>query len=454
MTAVTHKINLALFFIYTLAIASAAFGDSLPKTTITHEGIDFFASGERLVLNAVMRDEGAITEARCYFKTNLEKNYLYVSMGNQSGDNYQCILPALNAEAQILEYFFLIVNKNGQVIRSVPYKVTETQKNFTPQERSPVDTSLQLYVYSELEVINLHDTAIIDDETTLLSTGNVRRFYGLRAGVYAEESIPQYLPVMPGYFGGFQLGRSGRTMRPIKGFALLTYETPNIEPPAEAEQKDGGKQEKTTEPPDIAGENWTGYFSRTDMESKQYLTASITQSGSQVTIVTTKTGLGHYFSGIMNSSGDMLLYDHFDGEDWSTHNGPATSTKIKIYDYLWPPEAGQPQPPLNKIILYRPPLPPSEVTASRGTYLNKIAVSWNASSGTAFYTVYACGSPVDTGCTSLAQVTATAFDDTRKINGVIYYRIKACNEFLCSELSQFAPGYQRISIIPMLLLLQ
>jgi hypothetical protein len=114
---------------------------------------------------------------------------------------------------------------------------------------------------------------------------------------------------------------------------------------------------------------------------KTPLTATIYCDGTRVTIITSKSGIAHYLAGSINSNGDMLVYDRYDGEAWTTHFGPATSTKIYLYDYAWPPVAGEPEPPLNKLKLTRPPVTPDGVTATDGTIFDAIVVSWNLQTG-------------------------------------------------------------------------
>ncbi len=449
-----------------MGISSTVHAELLPDTTIKHEAIPSFTADERVVIDVQVNDSEEITAARCYFRTDLDKRYLYVSMEYLGENNYQCFLPALSPGAQTVEYFFLIVNGSGQLIRSTPYLTSEA--GTTEQQPAAVSSGV-LNIYSELGDTEIGNTSIIDTQIHLMATPHSNQLYGLRAGVYEQIDIPESFGVMPGYFGGFILNPADNTIQPVKGFApnmkphtmgktsaatTLSDDTglQATSPQAEIVQKDTGTGRSSSDQVNIAGDDWVGYFNRTDTSYKLYLTASVSQNGSQVSITTTKSGLGHHLSGIMNVYGDMLLYDSYDGEDWTTHHGPARSTHIRIYDYAWPFEDGQPIPPLNRIILSRPPLPPTGVTASDGTFIEKVAVNWNFSDGAGSYLIYSCSSISIDDCQLLENIDTNNYDDTRGLAGKTYYRVQACDD-LCSEFSDYDTGFIGATLAPILYLL-
>jgi hypothetical protein len=82
--------------------------------------------------------------------------------------------------------------------------------------------------------------------------------------------------------------------------------------------------------------------------------------------------------------------------------------------------------------------PPASVTASDGTYFDRVAVSWPAASGATSYEVYRDG-------TLLSAVSGTSYNDTAAVAGTIYgYQIKACNATSCSDLSVANTGYRAV----------
>ncbi|MEA2116832.1 MAG: hypothetical protein U9P36_15820 [Thermodesulfobacteriota bacterium] len=204
-----------------MGISSTVHAGFLPNTTIRHGAIPFFTADERLVIDARIHDSEEISATRCYFRTDLDKNYLYVSMEYLGENNYQCILPALSPGAQTVEYFFLIVNGGGQIIRSTPYLTSEAG---TTEELPAAISSGVLNVYSEMGDTEIGNTSIIDNQIHLMATPHSSQLYGLRAGVYEQIDIPDSFGVMPGYFGGFILNPADNTIQPAKGFA------PNMKP--------------------------------------------------------------------------------------------------------------------------------------------------------------------------------------------------------------------------------
>ncbi len=91
-----------------------------------------------------------------------------------------------------------------------------------------------------------------------------------------------------------------------------------------------------------------------------------------------------------------------------------------------------------------PPAPPGNVTASDGTYTDKVVVTWSASPGTTSYTVYRATSLTRLAKkTTLGTASGTSFNDitaTPKIT--YYYYVKASNTYGTSNFSSYDAGYR------------
>ncbi len=447
--------KLVLLLCCLIATISTVHAGLLPDTTINHQTPAYFTVNERIVLDIQIDDSTGVADARCYFKADLDDIYLYVSMQELTENNAQCVLPAFGPGVETVEYFFLAVNGNGQVIRSTPYLISESGTVVATGEQIAGPASGQLEVFSELGDSRIENSSIIDPRVLLMMTEQLHQLYGLRAGVYNQTDIPDSLGVMQGFFGGFILNPADNTVEPVQGYAPGLKPLTTRQSPAAGIFSEKSTSRAATKSVNIAGNNWTGYFFRSDeSDNKLNLTASISQNGTAVSITTSKSGLGHYLTGTINSYGDMLVYDSYDGEDWSTHYGPASYTQVKIYDYIRQPVAGEPEPPLNAITLYRPPLPPLDVKASDGTFEDRVTVNWNLSAEATYYLVYDCSSESTDDCRLLATINSNNYDDRREIDGKVYYRIKAC-EALCSNYSNYDTGYlaMRATMAPILFLL-
>jgi hypothetical protein len=89
--------------------------------------------------------------------------------------------------------------------------------------------------------------------------------------------------------------------------------------------------------------------------------------------------------------------------------------------------------------------PPTGVSASDGTYINKVRVTWNAASGATSYKVYRATSATGTK-SLLGSPTGTSFNDTTATPGVTYYYwVKACRSSRCSSYSTRNKGWRQLS---------
>ena len=92
--------------------------------------------------------------------------------------------------------------------------------------------------------------------------------------------------------------------------------------------------------------------------------------------------------------------------------------------------------------------PPSTVTASTGTYTDKIRVAWSSVSGATSYKVFRNTSNSSSGAGQIATTSALLHDDTTATPGTLYfYWVKAANSTGDSAFSASAQG-MRASTVP------
>jgi len=83
-----------------------------------------------------------------------------------------------------------------------------------------------------------------------------------------------------------------------------------------------------------------------------------------------------------------------------------------------------------------PPAPPQNVQASDGMYTDRIRITWSPSLGASTYEVYRSDVP-GADYIRIAQTSATSYEDREVVRGRVYwYRVKACNPYGCSGLSE------------------
>lgn len=84
---------------------------------------------------------------------------------------------------------------------------------------------------------------------------------------------------------------------------------------------------------------------------------------------------------------------------------------------------------------------PSGVSATDGTYEDRVQVSWNEVSGAATYEIYRATAQ-DGTYTKIGEDPTSPYDDTNVTVGTTYwYKVKACNAAGCSPLSDADSGY-------------
>lgn len=95
------------------------------------------------------------------------------------------------------------------------------------------------------------------------------------------------------------------------------------------------------------------------------------------------------------------------------------------------------------------PVPPQGVSASDGSYLDIIRVTWADVTDETSYEVFRCDTAIASSCGSAAILPADTiqFDDISDeiIGGNYYYRVKSCIVDTCSEFSATDSGYTQLA---------
>ncbi|MGQ9699867.1 MAG: fibronectin type III domain-containing protein [Candidatus Bipolaricaulaceae bacterium] len=97
----------------------------------------------------------------------------------------------------------------------------------------------------------------------------------------------------------------------------------------------------------------------------------------------------------------------------------------------------------------RPPAP-ENINASQGSFPDKIRVSWDPMPGAQYYQVFrdTAKNGIYNACVADSVTENSWFDENVLPATWYYYKIRACNSFGCSELSQAASGYCGLRPIP------
>jgi len=97
-----------------------------------------------------------------------------------------------------------------------------------------------------------------------------------------------------------------------------------------------------------------------------------------------------------------------------------------------------------------PPSAPTGVSASDGTFTDRVQVSWSASTGATYYQVFRHTSNNSSSATLLSSsFPSSPYNDTSAVAGTTYYYwIKACNSGGCSSFSASDSGYRQVTTPP------
>ncbi len=93
-----------------------------------------------------------------------------------------------------------------------------------------------------------------------------------------------------------------------------------------------------------------------------------------------------------------------------------------------------------------PPVAPTGVSASDGSYTDRVRITWNAVSGATTYSVFRATSTGGTKTTLATSLTSTSFDDTSAVAGATYYYwVRASSSSGSSDFSSYNTGYRAVA---------
>lgn len=161
-------------------------GQAEVLTKVRHKPIPYFVSGNRIAIDARVTEPSGIDLVRCYFKGDMQAEYVFVPMTETGGDGYQAILPAPADDARQLQYLFLVVTRNQQVVRTQEFLVEKSLEEKDVPAWQEVGMEERLVIYTELpmppEVVGgFSDSVTIDAVESSLR-------FGMVAGIYSTAA--------------------------------------------------------------------------------------------------------------------------------------------------------------------------------------------------------------------------------------------------------------------------
>ena len=293
-------------FALLIFLSGQALANKVPSITMTSSIVHPNAQQRTNVMVNVTSAQ-QLNSLRCYFKADDQDDWLFTIGEFSQINQYNCLIPKISRQVSKIVYRVLAITHSNRVIRTTEKDISLTHPLTIPD--SSDHTTID--VYDEIGTSNAH--YIEDENVKFRSIFNNSERYGLVAGFYEENSVPKWLGVKAGYFGGYEYSESHRVVFPVKGLATdlqpvdtqIVYSLP-----------EGGVVAFSSHYLNIAGNSWFGMFGTTSYNNQISINSTISQSGNGVTIDNSKTGIAQHLVGTINSSGHMLLYDQYDGEDW------------------------------------------------------------------------------------------------------------------------------------------
>ncbi len=145
---------LSLFLAFPCGIVSAA---AKPDLKIKHDPPKDYVPGFRITLDTKIKEKADVLVARCYFKTKKDKNLVFVDMVPKGNPGYQATLPAPWVGSEYIDYAFVVVNKDKEVIRTQMFRMEEleTEAATTWQEATEVK---EIQVDKAQEAVERYET--------------------------------------------------------------------------------------------------------------------------------------------------------------------------------------------------------------------------------------------------------------------------------------------------------
>lgn len=163
------------------SIPSAA-AQTKAATRVRHEPISYFVPEHRIAVDARVTDKSGIDRVRCYFKADMHAEYVFVPMAHIKGSDYRAVLPAPAPYSEEIQYLFLAVNQDRQVVKTQAFFAGKAPDNTGVPEWQTIPSDTVLTVYIELAappetVHGFSDSLLADAVESSLRFGVVAGLY-------------------------------------------------------------------------------------------------------------------------------------------------------------------------------------------------------------------------------------------------------------------------------------
>lgn len=257
--------------------------DCSDQIQIKHKPIKYYITGKRIQLEAAFQDPSGISIARCYFREKGNGEFFFVSMAQIHGNTFQGILPKTSKASASLEYLFLAVNGENQVVKTQLFSTPRKDTTKIPSWQKIRDTG-DITIATELQTAPDETPGFSDSIIVDVVESSAR--FGMVAGIYSISTA--------GASGAAASSTATGTVSATAGISTTTIGVAAAGAAVAGAVVAGGGDDGP-DPVNIAG-TWTGTFQETspsgepidgswDMdvaESNQFTLTQIWSEGSRV----------------------------------------------------------------------------------------------------------------------------------------------------------------------------
>jgi len=158
--------SVCFFLVLPGFLTALAAVEAQPRTRMQHTPPGYFIPAHRIQVEAQVKDPAGVEIVRCYFRAAGEANYVFVPMTHIRRSTFAAVIPAPAAGTDQIEYLFLSVNTDNQVVKSQVFYIEKRDEDRVPawQEAAGED---EIRLYMELdqvpsELAGFSDNIVID----------------------------------------------------------------------------------------------------------------------------------------------------------------------------------------------------------------------------------------------------------------------------------------------------
>lgn len=157
------------------------------KTKVKHKPIKYFVAEKRISIDVDVKDPKGVEIVRCYFRSQGEADFVFVSMQGNDMGTYNAILPAPSKTTEVIEYVFLVVNSEKQIAKTQTFTIPKSDSDNKSPAWQQTGSEGEIAVKTELPQAPA-ELPGFTDSITLDTVESSLRFGVVAGGLYAATS--------------------------------------------------------------------------------------------------------------------------------------------------------------------------------------------------------------------------------------------------------------------------